>query len=145
LPRMCASRFSPSKHRASRRPLPSILSTWAYSWPSSLKVSSRFSLSFSFFPRRRFLPPCALVSVVWLWGWGFVVVGRGYWVLRGMRVWWRGYCARVLDGVGSLTFPLFLGMLTSFYVGVLIVFFTEGLPRNSQMCFCGWWWCLCGG
>ena len=26
-------------------------------WPSSLKVSSRFSLSFSFFPRRRFLPP----------------------------------------------------------------------------------------
>lgn len=29
-------------------------------WPSSLKVSSRFSLSFSFFPRRRFLPP-------WLW------------------------------------------------------------------------------
>lgn len=27
-------------------------------WPSSLKVSSRFSLSFSFFPRRLFLPPC---------------------------------------------------------------------------------------
>lgn len=26
-------------------------------WPSSLKVSSRFSLSFSFFPRRLFLPP----------------------------------------------------------------------------------------
>ena len=26
--------------------------------PSSLKVNSRFSLSFSFFPRRRFLPPC---------------------------------------------------------------------------------------
>lgn len=31
-------------------------------WPSSLKVSSRFSLSFSFFPRRRFLPPCVLWS-----------------------------------------------------------------------------------
>lgn len=28
-------------------------------WPSSLKVNSRFSLSFSFFPLRRFLPPCA--------------------------------------------------------------------------------------
>ena len=26
-------------------------------WPSSLNVSSRFSLSFSFFPRRLFLPP----------------------------------------------------------------------------------------
>lgn len=81
LPRMCARRFSPSKQRASRRPFPSILMTWAYSGrgehairrverlessgkgvvkipcPSSLKVSSRFSLSFSFFPRRRFLPP----------------------------------------------------------------------------------------
>ena len=30
--------------------------------PSSLNVSSRFSLSFSFFPRRRFLPPCFRVS-----------------------------------------------------------------------------------
>lgn len=27
-------------------------------WPSSLKVNSRFSLSFSFFPLLRFLPPC---------------------------------------------------------------------------------------
>jgi hypothetical protein len=26
-------------------------------WPSSLKVNSRFSLSFSFFPRRLFFPP----------------------------------------------------------------------------------------
>lgn len=31
LPRMCANRFSPSKHSASRRPLPSIFTTWAYS------------------------------------------------------------------------------------------------------------------
>lgn len=30
---------------------------WCVPWPSSLKVSSRFSLSFSFFPRLRFLPP----------------------------------------------------------------------------------------
>ena len=85
---MWARRFSPSKQRASSRPLPSIFITCAYSggrglvggfWrvvygllreeegrgrvvpcPSSLKVSSRFSLSFSFFPRRRFLPPCAV-------------------------------------------------------------------------------------
>ena len=28
---MCARRFSPSKQRASRRPLPSIFITWAYS------------------------------------------------------------------------------------------------------------------
>jgi len=42
---------------ASKRPFPSILMTCAYSWPSSLKTSSRFSLSFSFLPRRRFLPP----------------------------------------------------------------------------------------
>jgi hypothetical protein len=27
-------------------------------WPSSLKVNSRFSLSFSFFPLLLFLPPC---------------------------------------------------------------------------------------
>ena len=31
LPRMWASRLEPSKHNASRRPLPSILRTWAYS------------------------------------------------------------------------------------------------------------------
>lgn len=56
-PRMCASRFSPSKHWASRRPLPNILITCAYSWPSSRKTSSRLSSSFSFFPRLRFFPP----------------------------------------------------------------------------------------
>lgn len=39
---------------------PSIFTTCAYSWPSSLKVSSRFSLSFSFFPRRLFFPPFPL-------------------------------------------------------------------------------------
>jgi len=33
-------------------------------WPSSLNVSSRFSLSFSFFPLLRFLPPCMCVSLV---------------------------------------------------------------------------------
>lgn len=53
-----ASRLLPSKHRASRRPLPSIFTTWAYSWPSSLKVSSRRWSSFSLVPRLRFLPPC---------------------------------------------------------------------------------------
>jgi hypothetical protein len=57
LPRIWARRRAPSKHWASRRPFPSILTTWAYSWPSSLKTSSRFSLSFSFLPLRRFLPP----------------------------------------------------------------------------------------
>ena len=31
LPRICANRFSPSKHWASNRPFPSILMTWAYS------------------------------------------------------------------------------------------------------------------
>jgi hypothetical protein len=31
LPRICASRCSPSKHWAIKRPLPSILTTWAYS------------------------------------------------------------------------------------------------------------------
>jgi hypothetical protein len=46
-----------------RRDVPSILRTWAYSWPSSLKVSSRFSLSFSFLPLRLFLPPCGHLSV----------------------------------------------------------------------------------
>ena len=61
LPRMWASRRAPSKHCASRRPLPSIFTTWAYSWPSSLKTSSRFSLSFSFLPRRLFLPPCEVL------------------------------------------------------------------------------------
>ena len=52
-----ARRLLPSKHIASSRPLPSILTTWAYSWPSSLKVSSRRWSSFSLVPRLRFLPP----------------------------------------------------------------------------------------
>ena len=34
--------------------------TWAYCWPSSLKTNSRFIPSFSFLPRRRFLPPFPL-------------------------------------------------------------------------------------
>lgn len=59
-PRMWHSRFTPSKHIASRRPLPSIFVTWAYSCSSSLKSNSRFSDSFSFFPRRRFFPPFPL-------------------------------------------------------------------------------------
>ena len=54
---MWHSRLTPSKHAASRRPFPSIFWTCPYSWPSSLKTSSRFCASFSFFPRRRFLPP----------------------------------------------------------------------------------------
>jgi hypothetical protein len=70
LPRIWARRRAPSKHCASRRPLPSILTTCAYSWPSSLKTSSRFSLSFSFFPRRLFLPPCCEVLVACLGGEG---------------------------------------------------------------------------
>lgn len=57
-PRIWASRFSPSKHWASRRPFPSILITCAYSWPSSRNTSSRLSSSFSFFPRLLFFPPC---------------------------------------------------------------------------------------
>lgn len=57
--RTFARRLLPSKHKASRRPLPSILMTWAYSWPSSLNVNSRRWSSFSFVPLLRFLPPCA--------------------------------------------------------------------------------------
>ena len=34
--------------------------TWAYSWPSSLKTSSLFSPSFSFFPLLLFFPPFPL-------------------------------------------------------------------------------------
>jgi hypothetical protein len=64
-------------------------------WPSSLKVSSRFSLSFSFFPRRRFLPPWLLLSAC---------DQRRLWRLRKAH--------RVLLGEGALTFPLFLGILT---------------------------------
>ena len=41
-------------------PLPNILMTCAYSWPSSLKTNSRLRPSFSFLPRRRFLPPFPL-------------------------------------------------------------------------------------
>lgn len=59
-PRMWHKRLMPSKHVASSLPLPSILVTWAYSWPSSLKTSSRLRPSFSFLPRRRFLPPFPL-------------------------------------------------------------------------------------
>ena len=59
-PLIWASRFSPSKHCASRRPFPSILVTCAYSWPSSRNTNSRLSSSFSFFPLLRFLPPCRL-------------------------------------------------------------------------------------
>lgn len=56
-PRICANRFSPSKHCASRRPFPSIFITCAYSCPSSRKTNSRLSSSFSFFPRLLFFPP----------------------------------------------------------------------------------------
>ena len=59
-PRMWHRRLTPSKHIASNRPLPSILVTCAYSCSSSLKINSRFSDSFSFLPRRRFLPPFPL-------------------------------------------------------------------------------------
>jgi hypothetical protein len=57
-PRICANRFSPSKHIASKRPFPSIFITCAYSCPSSRNTNSRLSSSFSFFPRLLFLPPC---------------------------------------------------------------------------------------
>ena len=56
-PRMWHCRWMPSKQYASNRPFPSILMTWAYSWPSSLKISSLLSLSFSFLPLLLFLPP----------------------------------------------------------------------------------------
>lgn len=56
-PLMWQSRLVPSKHKASSRPFPSIFVTCAYSWPSSLKINSLFSASFSFFPLLRFLPP----------------------------------------------------------------------------------------
>merc|ERR1719192_3194466 len=60
LPLMWQRRFTPSKHIASKRPLPSILVTWAYSWPSSLNTSSLLSPSFSFFPLLLFFPPFPL-------------------------------------------------------------------------------------
>lgn len=50
---------------------PSIFTTCAYSWPSSLKVSSRFSLSFSFFPRLRFFPPFPLFLGILCYCWKF--------------------------------------------------------------------------
>ncbi len=56
-PLMWHSLGVPSKQCASSLPFPSILMTWAYSCPSSLKISSLFSFSFSFLPLRRFLPP----------------------------------------------------------------------------------------
>ena len=56
-PLMWQSRLMPSKHIASNLPFPSIFVTCAYSWPSSLKINSLFSASFSFFPLLRFLPP----------------------------------------------------------------------------------------
>ena len=76
-PRMWQRRLTPSKHMASRRPLPSILvtwkmiimrkrgyiwltPTWAYSCPSSLKISSLLTPSFSFFPLLLFFPPFPL-------------------------------------------------------------------------------------
>ncbi|KAG6557881.1 hypothetical protein Mapa_000649 [Marchantia paleacea] len=46
--------------RASQRPFPSMRSTCAYSCPSSLKTSSLFSSSASFFPLLRFFPPFPL-------------------------------------------------------------------------------------
>ena len=63
-------------------------------WPSSLKVSSRFSLSFSFFPRRRFLPPC---------------------LAKCQRCSGEDEAACGVDGA-ALTFPLFLGILIDFLV-----------------------------
>lgn len=63
LPRMLPSRRTPSMQCASRRPLPSIFRTCAYSWPSSLNTSSRLMLSASFFPLRLFLPPCLTSSL----------------------------------------------------------------------------------
>ncbi|KAG6556237.1 hypothetical protein Mapa_002178 [Marchantia paleacea] len=47
-------------HRASHRPFPSMRRTCAYSCPSSLKTSSLFSSSASFFPLFRFFPPFPL-------------------------------------------------------------------------------------
>lgn len=74
--------------------------TWAYSWPSSLKVSSRFSLSFSFFPLRRFLPPCTSRSVcASRQQCDEASYGGAEWRGSGLRAFAR-------------TFPLFLGMVT---------------------------------
>ena len=56
-PLMWHKRLIPSKHMASSLPFPNIFVTWAYSWPSSLKINSLFSASFSFFPLLRFFPP----------------------------------------------------------------------------------------
>ena len=67
LPRMWQRRFTPSMHCASRRPFPSMRRTCAYSWPSSLKMSSRFS-SPSFLPLRRFFLPSPPFGIVALSG-----------------------------------------------------------------------------
>jgi hypothetical protein len=66
-------------------------------WPSSLKTSSRFSLSFSFFPRRRFLPPCFVKSCQP-----------------------RTAAAAAVKKRRWLTFPLFLGMFVSLFFYLLI-------------------------
>ena len=48
--------LDPSMHMASHQPLPNMRRIEAYSWPSSLKISSHFSSSTSFFPLFRFFP-----------------------------------------------------------------------------------------
>ena len=62
----------------SNRPFPSMHTTCPYSWPSSLYTSSRFSSSFSFFPRFLFFPPFPL----------FFGIARADLDARG--AWWRG-------------------------------------------------------
>lgn len=71
---------------------PSIFTTCAYSWPSSLKVSSRFSLSFSFFPRLRFLPPFPLFL-------GILPACEGYYA----RGWYGLHLVLVRTGTGWTT------------------------------------------
>merc|ERR1711870_72719 len=84
LPRMWHRRSTPSKHIAVRRPLPNILVTWAYCWPSSRNTSSRFIPSFSFFPRRRFLPPFPLFLGILI---HFHLACLSYYYLMSFRVW----------------------------------------------------------
>lgn len=82
-------------------------------WPSSLNVNSRFSLSFSFFPLRRFLPPYVATSTS-----------------VSIRIRREVVADNVQYGdLGHPTFPLFLGIATV----VCGVSFFVRLERGSRL------------
>src|ERR1700733_3987428 len=90
-------------------------------YPSSLNVNSRFSLSFSFLPLRRFLPPC------------IPNVSQSSNIRLQERNEVSGGVVGLPSGLFRRTFPLFLGILIYFQVsssGVVVsVFVPMIFPR----------------